>query len=125
MDTSFILEVTEDTPEIRFEPEKNIFRLKGRSYPENAREFFTPINQWLKEYGKNTPIKMHVEIDLEYFNSGSVKELFGLLYTLEDIMEEGNEVKVTWYYEEGDELIYQKGLEFKNFLQLPIELIAR
>ena len=55
----------------------------------------------------------------------SVKEVFKILYAVEDIMESGNEAKITWCYKAGDELMYQKGLEFQKFLEIPVELVER
>ena len=125
MSDSLIREGTEDTPKIQFDPQTNVFRISGRSYPENAREFYAPVLGWLEAYGSSPNQKTNFEVDLEYVNSGSVKEVFKMLYLIEDIMETGNEAKVTWCYKQGDELMYQKGLEFQKFLEVPVELVER
>ncbi len=41
---------TEDTPNVRFEPETGVFCIEGRSLPENAVAFYNPILDWLKQY---------------------------------------------------------------------------
>ena len=118
-------EQTEDTPRVILDPSNHQFELAGRSYPENAREFYAPILKWLEEYGNQPVSETVLEINLDYFNSGSVKEIFRILYLLEEIMEKGHAVKVKWYFSNGDELIYQKGLEFQKFLMLPVEIVER
>ena len=125
MKTKLIIEPTEDTPEVILDPANNQFKLSGRSYPENSRDFYGPILKWLEDYGTNPVSETVFEIDLDYFNSGSVKEIFRVLYVLEEIMEKGHTVSVKWYFSNGDELIYQKGLEFKKFLTLPVEIVER
>ena len=125
MSESLIQEGTEDTPKIQLDPQADVFKISGRSYPENAREFYAPILSWLENYSKSPNSKTNFEVDLEYVNSGSVKEVFKMLYAVEDIMESGNEAKITWCYKAGDELMHQKGLEFQRFLEVPVELVER
>ena len=123
MAESLIQEGTEDTPEIKFDSGANVFKIEGRSYPENPREFYQPVLAWLADYGSNPNPSTNLDVYLEYVNSGSVKEVFKILYLVEDIMESGQEAKVTWRYKKGDELMHQKGLEFQKFLEVPVELI--
>lgn len=125
MSEGLIREGTEDTPKIQFDPASNVFSISGRSYPENAREFYAPILEWLQSYSESPNSKTNLEVDLEYVNSGSVKEVFKILYAIEDIMEMGKDAKITWCYKEGDELMYQKGLEFQKFLEIPVDLVER
>jgi hypothetical protein len=125
MSDKFILEETEDTPKINFDRTENVFRIKGRSYPENARDFYKPVLDWLEQYSESPNKETELEVDLEYVNSGSVKEVFRMLYIIEDIMEAGNESKVKWCYRKGDELMQQTGIEFGKFLEVPVELVER
>lgn len=125
MSDKLILKGSEDTPEINFDRGENVFRISGRSYPEDAREFFKPVVQWLQSYSDSPNPSTELEVDLEYVNSGSVKEVFKILYLIEDIMEGGAEARVKWCYRGGDELMQQKGIEFQKFLEVPVELIER
>lgn len=125
MPENLILEETEDTPAIKFNREAGVFKISGRSYPENAAQFFKPIISWLEIYSANPNPATVFEVDLEYVNSGSVKQVFNMLFIIEDIMETGNEAKIIWCYRKGDELMQQKGEEFQKFLQVEVELQAR
>ena len=125
MSDNLIREGTEDTPSIEFNRNSSVFKISGRSYPENAREFYEPVLNWLADYSESPNPTTHFEVDLEYVNSGSVKEVFKMLYIIEDIMETGNGAKIIWCYKNGDELMLQKGLEFQKFLQVPVELVER
>jgi len=114
---------SEETPEVLFDASAETFVLKGRSYPEDSHQFYKPLLEWFEKYSENPCDKTNLEIELDYFNSGSVKKVFTLMYLVEDLMEAGNEAQVTWKYKKGDELSLQKGLEFKKFLEVPVEVV--
>ncbi len=118
------LEITEtrDTPYICFDAENKIFEIKGNSLPEDSFKFFEPVFDWINEYAKDPNDSSHIVCKLEYFNSSSAKMLYELFFEFEQISETGKQVKVTWYYEPGDKLIEEKGLEYKSLLEIPFEL---
>lgn len=119
----FKIDPTEDTPSVIFDPNENKFEIIGRSYPENAQDFYRPVVAWLEEFRDTANGEINLVVAIDYFNSSSVKQVFMLLYIIEDIMETGKDAKITWKYREGDELMQQKGLEFNKFLQVPVELV--
>ncbi len=59
---------------------------------------------------------------LEYFNSGSVKQVLDILIMLEQIISSGKKIKVCWFYNEDDDLMEMKGEEFKSMVKVPFEL---
>ena len=93
--------------------------------PENALDFYAPILNWLEHYKSTPNNQTQFDITLDYFNSGSVKQVFKILCILEEITEQGKTVEVFWHYKKGDELMLMKGLEFDKFLDLTIELKER
>jgi hypothetical protein len=114
---------TKESPEIHFSKAKNIFKIDGRSLVENVHDFFVPIQEWITNYVQSPNANTTLEINLEYFNSGTLKQLFQLIYTLEDMNELGHSAKIIWYHKKGDELIYQKGLEFQRFLAISVDIV--
>lgn len=122
MGKSLKLKGTEDTPEVNLDSEANQFVISGRSLPEDAVEFYRPVISWVKAYVQSPNPDTEFQIKLQYFNSSSVKQVSDLLVTLEGIIKAGKKVKVTWLYEEGDELMEIKGQEFKSVLSIPFEL---
>ena len=125
MENRFSLEGTSETPEVVFDISKNEFRIAGKSMPENAYEFYAPVQHWLEGYREHPNALTRFDFSLDYFNSGSVKQVFKILCILEEITELGKEVEVSWYYKKGDELMLTKGLEFDKFLDLTIEVKER
>ena len=59
---------TKNTPEVILDP-NGIIKITGRLIPENAEDFFIPIEKWIDEYFKNPAEITCVEISLEYINS--------------------------------------------------------
>ncbi len=101
---NFVVPGTKDTPDIFFDCGKNILDIRGKSYPENALEFYTPVNAWLAKYlGTDNSENITVNIELYYFNSSSSKIILDLCDTFEEASEDGKNITFNWIYEEGDE----------------------
>jgi hypothetical protein len=105
------IEGTEDTPSILLDPVKNEIRIKGISMPENAFEFYDPIEKKALEIFKNTKATLLIEIELFYMNSMSNKQVLKLI---KQISAASSQVKVNWRYAPGDTLIKMKGEEIRS-----------
>lgn len=118
----FILEETEDTPEIILDPEQNIFKISKISVPENALDFYTPVLNWIKEYAKHPNVQTIFDFDLEYVNTASSKQVIQVILSLQKVAEKGD-VKVRWFYETIDEDMQALGKRYKKLVSLPFELV--
>lgn len=117
---ALILQATEDTPEVIFDPDQNIFKISKISVPEDAYEFYHPIIEWIKQYGKDPLEETTVDFDLEYVNSASAKQIIQVLLALENIE---NKILIKWYYEAIDEDMQLLGKRFKNLADIDFEFI--
>ena len=115
---------TKDTPEIILDKQNNVFEIRGRSLPEDADKFYSPILEWIENYVKDPNPETVLTVDLEYFNSSSIKQLVILFVKLQSIVKTENKVKIIWSYPQNDELIEVKGQELKSILTVPFELNA-
>ena len=77
-----VINGTEDTPEVIFDPETGKFSITGTSIPENARKFFDQILAWNDEYLKKPNDDTSVSFKLKYFNTASTKYLFDMMVQL-------------------------------------------
>ncbi|MBN1184671.1 MAG: DUF1987 domain-containing protein [Bacteroidales bacterium] len=118
-----ILERTQNTPLVNFNPNKGILKLEGRSIPENPGDFYDQLFNWLDEYFKSPYQTTKFEMRLEYMNSGSSKYILGLFKKIQEYYEKGINCEVNWYYEEDDESILDLGEHYKSSLDLPFNLI--
>ena len=115
---------SDDTPNVILDAENNIIEFSGRSLPEDVVTFYAPVIQWIEEYAKTPNPKTSVIFRLEYFNTASSKILLDILLKFEDIMNEGHEIVVQWYYQEDDEDMQEAGEEYSEIVDIPFEMFS-
>lgn len=111
---------TEDTPKVVLDKDANLLEISGRSLPEDAAEFYQPVLDWLDEYAQSPNGETDFQMKLEYFNTASSKLLLDILTKLEDI----DNAKVSWYFNEDDEDMEEAGEEFEELIDVDFELIS-
>ncbi|MFC2115551.1 DUF1987 domain-containing protein [Bacteroidota bacterium] len=116
------LESTKKTPLVNLDPGGKL-RIGGRSIPEDASKFFDSILKWVLEYVASPQDLTTIDIELEYFNSGSAKFVMQILRELSELIHNGKELKINWYYEEGDDDILERGEYYASILELEINFI--
>ncbi len=121
------IEATDFTPEVDFNIESLTFRLIGVSRPEDVRDFYDQIIDWLTELGdhflKINPAdrglnKIWMEFRLSYFNSASSKLIIEILNHLKKFKAHGIDLEINWYYDEGDEQMRDDGEELAEACDL-------
>lgn len=113
---------TEDTPGVILDPASNHFEISGRSLPEDVVVFYQPVMEWLEELEKTPITGMVLSIKLEYFNTASSKLILDILLKLEDIFQNGTQLKVVWNYLSSDSDMKEAGEEYSEIVGLPFEL---
>ena len=66
--------------------------ISGRSIHEDPTKFFDPLYDWIENYCKNPPETTNVNIELEYFNSGSARYILKILKRLGLLVDEGKKL---------------------------------
>ncbi|MBN1117405.1 MAG: DUF1987 domain-containing protein [Bacteroidales bacterium] len=93
-----IIEGSNHLPRVEFDLNGKL-SMEGRSLPEDVVKLFSP----LIDFASNLSVGSVVfDINLEYFNTATSKQLLELLKHL-DANNKINEVCVNWHFEEGDE----------------------
>lgn len=107
------LEGTIDSPEVDFNPETNIFSISGISHPENAKEFYGVVLDWLDEFYNNIAQKEDVGITINftfrYINSTSYRYLRDVMRKIANYHRNGITASVVWNYHEDDEDMLNEG----------------
>jgi len=116
------IEGTKKTPDVRLDPEGKI-KLGGRSIPEDASKFFEAVLNWVVEYCASPKDTTTIDIELEYFNSGSAKYVMQILRELSELISSNKKLEVNWYYEEGDDDILERGEYYATILSMDINFI--
>lgn len=121
---NFYQEASPKTPKLQFDGATGEFEISGRSIPENSIDHFRPLLVWLEEYIKDPAEHTSLIIRLEYFNTSSSKCLVEIFRKLERLKDNGGSTSVVWYYDEEDEDMHESGMDFKEIIRLPIEMLV-
>ncbi|HEY4787982.1 MAG TPA: DUF1987 domain-containing protein [Bacteroidales bacterium] len=114
---NLLIKGTSRTPEVDFNIDGHI-RIKGRSIPEDAGLFYNHLYSWIFRYCLNPLPETVVNLELEYMNSGSAKSILQILRELSGITHNGEyKLCINWYYELGDEDMFEKGEYFQAILR--------
>ena len=113
---------TKNTPEIILSPDGKI-KIRGRSIPENASDFFDPVEDWISAYILAPANVTSVDISLDYFNSASAKIFISIMQKITFVTLKHKKFIINWYYEDGDEDILERGEYFASILDVPVNFI--
>ena len=118
-----LINATETTPLVNFDPEKGILEIEGRIIPEDASAFFSPIFSWLENYLPDKEQSTTLRFCLFYNNTSSSKRILSIMKKMDALFLEGANLKIRWEYEEGDEDAIADGEDYKSFLKIPFEIV--
>ena len=113
------INATDETPFVELNAENKVFKITGRSLPEDARAFYQPISKWFNQYFEEAQSPVNLEIYLDYFNSSSTKQLVEIIIDLESLKTKKVEVNIVRMYDEDDELMETRGKEIESIVEIP------
>ena len=101
-----------NTPYIKLDKENCKLTIIGKSYPEDASLFYTPLVEEIETCKKDLEkSKITIKIALEIMNSVSAKYVF---HIIKNIYESAKETDIIWYYEVDDECMLEEGGYFEE-----------
>lgn len=121
---AILLEGSTDTPSVHLDKKSNQFVIKGSSMPEDVKEFYTPIMNWIDAYFESPNDVTPFVFEMVYFNTASSKMLLDMLYKLKDAIDDGYKVDIIWKYFEDDEEMMEAGEDFSEIVEMPIKLVS-
>lgn len=112
----FFIRATRITPSIYFNPTKGLLDIRGKSSPENPVAFYKHLNDCIDEFGDFEKDSLVLNIAYEYFNTSSSKCIYIIFKKVNDLRTlKGKEIKVNWYFEDGDEDMQEAGEDLSSF----------
>ncbi|OFX80150.1 MAG: hypothetical protein A2X12_01845 [Bacteroidetes bacterium GWE2_29_8] len=119
------IESTEISPKIVYDANKYHFEIIGESRPENVREFYDPVIEWMDNFINEINIEKELNFDfkLEYFNSSSAKYILDILYKLTEYNAKGLIITINWYYEDGDDDMLEAGQEMSRMVSFKFNYV--
>lgn len=124
MMNNYIAASSKSSPEVNFDAASGVLRMTGESYPENSFEFYAPLLAWVQDYLETASQPVHLVLQLSYINTGTVKALLDLFDQMEEAAGKDRDVRISWYYDPGNERALETGEEFAEDLKIPFELIG-
>jgi hypothetical protein len=115
---------TDESPEVILDKSTNEFKFQGKSLPEDVKEFYNPILDWVEQYAMDPNEETVVEFNMEYFNSASSKQILDILERFAMITEKGKKIAVKWHYMQDDEDMEDAGESYADIVNMPFELIS-
>jgi SiaC family regulatory phosphoprotein len=117
------IEGTTKTPQVisALEDNRLYISIKGRSIPEDAKEFYQPLMNLIESYRPNPKPNTVIDIQFEYLNTSSSKSLAIFLKRFESVT--GTEKVVNWYYEKLDYDLKEAGEDFALIIDIPFNLV--
>lgn len=107
-----------NTPEVNWDVESGIFSITGKSFPENSKKFYNPLNDWLDE--QDFEGELEFEFYFYYLSSSSIIAIYQILKRLEAIADKGASIQIVWKFDEGDDDIERIGSDYQKITSLNI-----
>jgi len=118
---SLIIEQTDTSPRVVFDPGKQTYEIIGRSFPEDPYSFFEPILEYIEKVFPAIDHPVRLIINTEYFNSASSRYILIVFRKLAEFYAAGKSIKVVWQY--YDEDLYSDGMLYQNLVKVPFEFV--
>jgi hypothetical protein len=119
---SLIIEPTPETPKVNFDANTGRLNLSGRSLPEDAIAYYRKLFDWLANYSKEPKPSTLFNINLEYYNTATSKQLYKMLCVLEELNRK-SKVEVNWTYNKDDIDMLAQGERLAKMVLIKFNLI--
>ncbi|MDZ4751872.1 MAG: SiaC family regulatory phosphoprotein [Flavobacteriales bacterium] len=119
------IERTSTTPLVFWDNDASELLIDGICCPIDAHNFFTPVEDWLKENSEKLTQKTRFVFCLKFFNSSSAKAIFQFLKELKPIVAEKKIGNIYWVIEDNDDFMIDSHEDYQELLEMKIEVIER
>lgn len=119
------LSQTTSTPAILADWDKGIIQMKGDSYPENSFEVFQPLIEWVETFLAQTSRPLHLELELVYLNTSSIRSMMDIFDQLEAAHKNGGQVSAHWAYDVNNERVGSLAEEFREDCSFPFTINSK
>ncbi|MCG3166406.1 MAG: hypothetical protein POELPBGB_02185 [Bacteroidia bacterium] len=97
-----VIEKTDTTPEIIFDPLQGVLKITGRSIPLNPKRFYEPVLDWINSYTQQAKQETVLDVYMDYFNTASTFLITDIIRQLKNGLN-GKSLTVNWYHDAGDD----------------------
>ena len=115
---------TQETPEVLFDKDKGEFSISGKSLPEDVKEFYGPLVDWITQYASSPNPETILKVKMDYFNTASSKMILEIFELFKEMQDNGHKVTIDWYYQEDDEDMQDAGEDYADIVEVPFNFIS-
>lgn len=120
----FFLKGTKETPEVSLNNADGIFKISGRSFPEDGKVFYKDIKKWLFDYSEHPKQGTHFVFMLEYFNTMSSKMILEIFNILKQIETKDELLRIDWHYCIDDDDMLEAGEDFAEIAEMNVNFFS-
>jgi hypothetical protein len=113
-----------NTPHIIFDADSAIFSIEGKSFPEDSKEFYRPVIEWMDEFKATKPKSIRLSFNLFYLSSSSIISVKQLLMKVVDLNASGTAATIVWNYDEDDDDIKKTGEDYQKLTKLNFDFVV-
>lgn len=113
------------SPAIDADAKAGVIRMSGDSYPENSFELFQPLIDWVQAYLQQVERPLHLELELLYLNTSSIRAMMDIFDLLEEAHAQGKPVSARWAYDAENQRVGELASEFKEDCSFPFLIFAK
>lgn len=112
----------EDMPLVKFNREKGLLLIKGKSLSENATEFYDPLITIVDNYLCQEE-KITCYFYFKAFNLSTTKSLFQLFKTLGEYHLLGSKITVHWFADWHNSEMIQTGIDYAEMYGIKVHIL--
>ena len=113
-----------NTPHRLLDAESNNFLIEGKSFPEDSKEFYRPVIEWMDEFKTMDSKSVKISFNLFYLSSSSIISVKQFLMKVVDLSASGVKATIVWNYDEDDDDIKKTGEDYQKLTKLNFEYIV-
>ncbi len=110
-----------NTPHIILDVDSDVLLIEGKSFPEDSKEFYRPVIEWIDELKTTNPRKIKIRFNLFYLSSSSIISVKQFLMKAVELSNAGAQTTVLWSYDEDDDDIKKIGEDYQKLTKLNFE----
>ena len=114
-----------NNPRVTLDPTKKRYEISGKSFPENAKAFYQPVIDWLKDVPVSSTEKIRLSFILDYISSSSVISVKQVLAKIKAKNAEGADIEVIWHYDPSDPDMKEIGEEYEKVVGLKLQFVEQ
>ena len=115
------LSPSNNTPHIILDVDSDVLLIEGKSFPEDSKEFYRPVIEWMDELKATNPRKIKICFNLFYLSSSSIISVKQFLMKAVELSNAGTQTTVLWSYDEDDDDIKKTGEDYQKLTKLNFE----